>query len=50
MGFKIGLHLLLGRAQQQRNEALLNVEELARAFTKHKAEITEKLQKVRAFS
>ncbi|NXU40116.1 CCD18 protein, partial [Drymodes brunneopygia] len=36
------------RAQQQRNEALLNVEELARAFTKHKAEITEKLQKAKA--
>lgn len=49
MGFKIGLHLLLGRAQQQRNEALLNVEELTRAFTKYKAEITEKLEKVRAF-
>lgn len=49
MGFKIGLHLLLGRAQQQRNEALLNMEELTRAFTKYKAEITEKLEKVRAF-
>ncbi|NWV82025.1 CCD18 protein, partial [Dasyornis broadbenti] len=36
------------RAQQQRNEALLNVEELTRAFTKYKAEITEKLEKVQA--
>lgn len=50
MGFKIGLHLLLGRAQQQRNEALLNVEELTRAFMKYKAEITETLEKVRDFS
>ncbi|NXM60332.1 CCD18 protein, partial [Illadopsis cleaveri] len=33
------------RVQQQRNEALLNVEELTRAFTKYKAEITEKLEK-----
>lgn len=46
----MSLHLLLGRAQQQRNEALLNVEELTRAFTKYKAEITEKLEKVRVFS
>ncbi|NWI47527.1 CCD18 protein, partial [Picathartes gymnocephalus] len=36
------------RAQQQRNEALLNVEELTRTFTKYKAEITEKLEKARA--
>uniref|UniRef100_A0A8C0Z940 Coiled-coil domain containing 18 n=1 Tax=Cyanistes caeruleus TaxID=156563 RepID=A0A8C0Z940_CYACU len=36
------------RAHQQRNEALLNVEELTRAFTKCKAEITEKLERVRA--
>ncbi|NXC06305.1 CCD18 protein, partial [Orthonyx spaldingii] len=36
------------RAQQQRNEALLNVEELTRAFTKYKAEITEKLEKAKA--
>ncbi|NXR62350.1 CCD18 protein, partial [Rhadina sibilatrix] len=36
------------RAQQQRNEALLNVEELTRAFTKYKAEITEKLEKAEA--
>ncbi|NXQ49743.1 CCD18 protein, partial [Catharus fuscescens] len=36
------------RAQQQRNEALLNVEELTRAFTKLKAEITEKLEKAKA--
>lgn len=50
MGFKIGLHLLLDRAQQQRNEALLNVEQLTRAFTKYKAEVTEKLEKVRVFS
>ncbi|NXI87993.1 CCD18 protein, partial [Rhipidura dahli] len=36
------------RAQQQRNEALLNVEELTQAFTKYKAEITEKLEKAKA--
>ncbi|NWU38252.1 CCD18 protein, partial [Hylia prasina] len=36
------------RAQQQRNEALLNVEELTRAFTKYKAEISEKLEKAKA--
>ncbi|NXB51958.1 CCD18 protein, partial [Leucopsar rothschildi] len=36
------------RAQQQRNEALLNVEELTRAFTKLKAEITERLEKAKA--
>ncbi|NXO20218.1 CCD18 protein, partial [Cisticola juncidis] len=36
------------RAQQQRNEALLNVEELIRAFTKYKAETTEKLEKAKA--
>uniref|UniRef100_A0A8C3N2D1 Uncharacterized protein n=1 Tax=Geospiza parvula TaxID=87175 RepID=A0A8C3N2D1_GEOPR len=36
------------RAQQQRNEALLNVEELTRAFTKYKAEVTEKLEKAKA--
>ncbi|NWS96369.1 CCD18 protein, partial [Mionectes macconnelli] len=36
------------RAEQQRNEALLNVEELTRAFKKYKAEITEKLEKVKA--
>ncbi|NXE59824.1 CCD18 protein, partial [Calcarius ornatus] len=36
------------RAQQQRNEALLNVEELTKAFTKYKAEITEKLEKAKA--
>ncbi|NXW79675.1 CCD18 protein, partial [Hirundo rustica] len=36
------------RAQQQRNEALLSVEELTRAFTKYKAEITEKLEKAKA--
>ncbi|XP_068055915.1 coiled-coil domain-containing protein 18 isoform X3 [Anomalospiza imberbis] len=36
------------RAQQQRNEALLNVEELTRAFTKYKAEITETLEKAKA--
>ncbi|XP_017585387.1 coiled-coil domain-containing protein 18 isoform X2 [Corvus cornix cornix] len=36
------------RAQQQRNEALLNVEELTRAFTKYKAELTEKLEKAKA--
>ncbi|NXN81898.1 CCD18 protein, partial [Bombycilla garrulus] len=36
------------RAQQQRNEALLNVEELTRAFTKYRSEITEKLEKAKA--
>ncbi|NXG06743.1 CCD18 protein, partial [Sakesphorus luctuosus] len=36
------------RAEQQRNEALLNMEELTRAFKKYKAETTEKLQKVKA--
>ncbi|NXA86535.1 CCD18 protein, partial [Melanocharis versteri] len=36
------------RALQQRNEALLNVEELTRAFTKYKAEITENLEKAKA--
>ncbi|NXO67009.1 CCD18 protein, partial [Phainopepla nitens] len=36
------------RAQQQRNEALLNVEELTRAFTKYKAEMTDKLEKAKA--
>ncbi|NXQ29357.1 CCD18 protein, partial [Alaudala cheleensis] len=36
------------RAQLQRNEALLDVEELTRAFTKYKAEITEKLEKAKA--
>ncbi|NXM77852.1 CCD18 protein, partial [Serilophus lunatus] len=36
------------RAEHQRNEALLNVEELTRAFKKYKAEITEKWEKVKA--
>ncbi|NXP19643.1 CCD18 protein, partial [Scytalopus superciliaris] len=36
------------RAEQQRNEALMNVEELTRAFKKYKAEITENLEKVKA--
>ncbi|XP_049664931.1 coiled-coil domain-containing protein 18 isoform X3 [Accipiter gentilis] len=36
------------RAEQQRNEALLNVEELTRAFKKYKEKITEKLEKVKA--
>ncbi|NXS07212.1 CCD18 protein, partial [Neodrepanis coruscans] len=36
------------RAEQQRNEALLNVEELTRAFKKYKEEITEKWEKVKA--
>lgn len=48
MGFKIGM--LLCRAEQQRNEALLNVEELTRAFKKYKEKITEKLEKVGVFS
>ncbi|NXX56160.1 CCD18 protein, partial [Scopus umbretta] len=36
------------RAEQQRNEALLNVEELTRAFKKYKEKTTEKLEKVKA--
>ncbi|NWR75586.1 CCD18 protein, partial [Centropus unirufus] len=36
------------RAEQQRNEALLNVEELTRAFKKYKEKMTEKLEKVKA--
>ncbi|KAM9280456.1 coiled-coil domain-containing protein 18 isoform 2-T2 [Cariama cristata] len=36
------------RAEQQRNEALLNAEELTRAFKKYKEKITEKLEKVKA--
>ncbi|NXJ33396.1 CCD18 protein, partial [Ciconia maguari] len=36
------------RAEQQRNEALLNAEELTRAFKKYKEKITEKLKKVKA--
>ncbi|XP_054240242.1 coiled-coil domain-containing protein 18, partial [Indicator indicator] len=36
------------RAEQQRNEALLNVEELTRAFKKYKDKMTEKLDKVKA--
>ncbi|NXG24099.1 CCD18 protein, partial [Grallaria varia] len=36
------------RAEQQRNKALLNMEELTRGFKKYKAEITEKLEKVKA--
>ncbi|NWH78668.1 CCD18 protein, partial [Piaya cayana] len=36
------------RAEQQRNEALLNMEELARAFKKYKGKMTEKLEKVKA--
>ncbi|NXQ82538.1 CCD18 protein, partial [Nyctibius grandis] len=36
------------RAEQQRNDALLNVEELTRAFKKYKEKITEKLEKVKA--
>ncbi|NXH11339.1 CCD18 protein, partial [Bucco capensis] len=36
------------RAEQQRNEALLNVEELTRAFRKYKENITEKLEMVKA--
>ncbi|NXI94539.1 CCD18 protein, partial [Psophia crepitans] len=36
------------RAEQQRNEALLNAEDLARAFKKYKEKITEKLEKVKA--
>ncbi|XP_061860023.1 coiled-coil domain-containing protein 18 isoform X3 [Colius striatus] len=34
------------RAEQQRNEALLNAEELTRAFEKYKEKITEKLEKL----
>ncbi|NXR16003.1 CCD18 protein, partial [Semnornis frantzii] len=36
------------RAEQQRNEALLNVEELTRAFKKYKEKMTEKFDKVKA--
>ncbi|NXX41173.1 CCD18 protein, partial [Tricholaema leucomelas] len=36
------------RAEQQRNEALLNVEELTRAFKKYKEKMTEKMDKVKA--
>lgn len=36
------------RAEQQRNEALLSVEELTRAFKKYKEKITGKLEKVKA--
>ncbi|NWS74489.1 CCD18 protein, partial [Crotophaga sulcirostris] len=36
------------RAEQQRDEALLNVEELTRAFKKYKKKMTEKLEKVKA--
>ncbi|XP_064004089.1 coiled-coil domain-containing protein 18 isoform X2 [Pogoniulus pusillus] len=36
------------RAEQQRNEALLNVEELTRAFKKYKEKMSEKLDKVKA--
>ncbi|NXF60633.1 CCD18 protein, partial [Ciccaba nigrolineata] len=36
------------RAEQQRDEALLNAEELTRAFKKYKQKITEKLEKVKA--
>ncbi|NXT02588.1 CCD18 protein, partial [Jacana jacana] len=36
------------RAEQQRNEALLNAEELTRAFKRYKEKMTEKLEKVRA--
>ncbi|NXT53484.1 CCD18 protein, partial [Pluvianellus socialis] len=36
------------RAEQQRNEALLNAEELTRAFKKYKEKITKKLEKVKA--
>ncbi|NXN55603.1 CCD18 protein, partial [Rynchops niger] len=35
------------RAEQQRNEALLNTEELTRAFKKYKEKMTEKLEKVK---
>ncbi|XP_009977310.1 PREDICTED: coiled-coil domain-containing protein 18, partial [Tauraco erythrolophus] len=36
------------RAEQQRNEALLNAEELTRAFKKYKQKITKELEKVKA--
>ncbi|NXK16463.1 CCD18 protein, partial [Arenaria interpres] len=36
------------RAEQQRNEALLNAEEMTRAFKRCKQKMTEKLEKVRA--
>lgn len=48
MNFKIAM--LLCRAEQQRNEALLSVEELTRAFKKYKEKITETLEKVTVYS
>ncbi|NXN24165.1 CCD18 protein, partial [Nycticryphes semicollaris] len=36
------------RVEQQRNEALLNAQELTRAFKRYKEKMTEKLEKVRA--
>lgn len=42
--------MLLCRAEQQRNEVLLNAEELTRAFKKFKEKATEKLEQVRDFS
>ncbi|XP_019357165.1 PREDICTED: coiled-coil domain-containing protein 18 isoform X2 [Gavialis gangeticus] len=36
------------RAEQQRNEALFNAEELTKAFKKYREKITEKLEKVQA--
>lgn len=37
------------RAEQQRNEALLNAEELTRVFQKYKEKITGRFEKVRFF-
>lgn len=35
------------RAEQQRNEALYNAEELSKAFQQYKQKVAEKLEKVR---
>jgi len=45
--FKAGM--LHCRAEQQRNEALLNAEELTRVFQKYKEKITGRFEKVRFF-
>lgn len=42
--------MLLCRTEQQRNDALLNAEELTRVFKKYNEKIIEKLEKVGFFS
>lgn len=42
-------YLILYRAEQQRNQALLNAEKLKEAFKDYKATISIKLQKVNPF-